>query len=59
MSDFYQAIWGIDANRIWAVGSQIGRWTGTEWLDLGYAPGFDVFRGVWASSPSNVWVVGE
>jgi len=58
-SDFYQAIWGVDANNIWAVGSQISRWTGTEWLDLGYSNLLYTYRGVWASSPTNVWVVGD
>ena len=51
--------WGVDANNIWAVGSQISRWTGTEWLDLGYSNLLYTYRGVWASSPTNVWVVGD
>jgi hypothetical protein len=58
-SDYYQAIWGVDANNIWAVGSQISRWTGTEWMDLGYSNFLYGYRGVWASSPTNVWVVGN
>jgi len=58
-SDFYQAIWGVDANNIWAVGAQISRWDGSAWLDLGFSNGLDAFRGVWASSRGNVWVVGD
>ena len=69
---FWYGIWGVDAKNIWVVGSLTGEtftaskngsvvfhWNGTEWLQSLLIEDGPVLKGVWASSPSDVFVVGH
>lgn len=54
------AIWGSDAQNVWAVGSSgaILKWNGTTWV-LQASGTTQNLRGVWGLSASSVWAVGE
>ena len=55
-----QAVGGPSVGDFWAVGSYgvIQRWNGSTWK-LEQSGTLDALRGVWASSTSNAWVVGN
>lgn len=65
-------VYALSANDVWAVGQQgiwdvwqnrgtIRHWNGTSWAEAAIrdATGADNLRGVTATSPSDVWVVGD
>jgi hypothetical protein len=65
----FGSIWANSATDAWAVGyypgpnsmlaGSIAHWNGTAWADVMDAPATNQLFDVWASSPSDVWVVGD
>jgi hypothetical protein len=57
-----EAVWGISANEVWAVGAQgtIRRFrAGDErWQPID-SPTKETLHGVWGSGPNDVWIVGD
>src|SRR3954471_8138558 len=60
-SPFYDlnAIWGLDANHIWAVGEGglIKKWDGAAW-SLANNVSTQDFNDVWGSDANHAWAVG-
>ena len=56
----FNAIWGISANDVWAVGDQgvAAHYTGQGWLNTPTGTTNEL-RDVWASGPRDVWAVGD
>lgn len=51
------AVWGTDANNVWAVGSGVMKWDGTDWS--GQSIGASTFNAVWGTDANNIWAVGS
>ena len=56
----FNAMWGISANDVWAVGDQgvAAHLTGQGWLNTPTGTTNEL-RDVWASGPRDVWAVGD
>ncbi len=71
---FLDRIWGLETGEIWAVGDEpilnqgfppgwgvrafVVHWNGLKWETVWEGEAFTP-RGLWASSPRDVWVVGD
>ncbi|MBN2496240.1 MAG: putative metal-binding motif-containing protein [Deltaproteobacteria bacterium] len=55
---YVQDIWGTGSSNVFAVGSSISRWDGSQWVDQGVSFSGTLF-GVHGASGTNVWAVGE
>jgi hypothetical protein len=54
------AVWGVDANNIWATGvnGTILRWDGSAWITQASGVTYTLV-GIWGVDPNHVWVVGD
>jgi hypothetical protein len=55
------ATFGIDANNVWAVGTsgQVLQNTGSGWHQVGPQEFTARWNGIWGSSASDIWIVGD
>ncbi len=56
----YRRMWGSSDTDIWLVGAnRVKRWNGTSWGNIPGAPTIYTFIGVWGTSPSDVFLLGD
>jgi hypothetical protein len=54
----FKAVWGTDANHVWAGGTVIGRWDGRNWRVVEDGLPLASVQALWGASATDVWAAG-
>lgn len=55
---YFTGVWGSSQGDVWAVGSGIVHYDGTDWVRSSVDTGGLGLSAVWGSGPKDIWVVG-